>query len=425
MNTDQPTKQTATDRYPEQPHTASTRAGCYNTLAEQAQKAVGRAAHRTNLLALVLFLLLLGVGAVLLFALPEHTFSEKENRDLQTLPSLSSLQNITDGSYAASFAHFCQDQFPLREQLIAVHAAAELALGKGESNDVLCAADGYLFPEPSTRYDNLAKNLAGISAFSQASQIDVTLAVAPRSIDVMTAKLPALFDDTAARTAWTQLQQTLAQSSVDSCDLLTPLKMAAAADEQVFYRTDHHWTTLGAYYAYAALLQHMDMQPYALHDFSRETASDAFYGTTWSAAGMWWVKPDRLEYFRYPQDAQFRTEIAYTNLSFAGFYDRSFLEKKDQYASFLGGNYALTTITAPQNAQPRPRLLLIKDSYAHALAPFLARHFDLVLLDLRYYKLSLSDCLSQYPVDRILILENMDSLLTASTLSRLGSEYPS
>ena len=81
MNTDQPTKQTATDRYPEQPHTASTRAGCYNTLGEQAQKAVGRAAHRTNLLALVLFLLLLGVGTVLLFALPEHTFSEKENRD--------------------------------------------------------------------------------------------------------------------------------------------------------------------------------------------------------------------------------------------------------------------------------------------------------------------------------------------------------
>ena len=72
MNTDQPTKQTATGRYPEQPHTASTRAGCYNTLGEQAQKAVGRAAHRTNLLALVLFLLLLGVGTVLLFALPEH-----------------------------------------------------------------------------------------------------------------------------------------------------------------------------------------------------------------------------------------------------------------------------------------------------------------------------------------------------------------
>ena len=401
----------------------SIRAGVYNTLCEQAEKAVGPRAGGSAFVTVLLFAAALFVFGILLFALPQKDSSDAENRSLETLRAPKSLSEVIDGSYTQSFASFCQDQFPGRSGFIALHGYAELGLLRRGSNDVLLCGDGYLIQRPSEQYDNIEKNMSGVLAYAQKhTDIPLTLAVAPRSIDVMQSVLPAEYDTGAAEAAWRTLSEALAGSAVQTADLRAALQNAVESGVQTHYRTDHHWTTRGAYEAYAALMRQFGQQPYAYSEFTAQTVSDAFYGTTWSRAGLYFVAPDQMEYARYADDMAYRTEIAFTDIAFDGFYDRSFLQKKDKYASFLGGNYAMTTVTQKEGDAPRERLLLIKDSYAHALAPFLARHYNLVLVDLRYYKLSLSEYLAQNPVDRILILENMDSLLTAGTLSQLAYE---
>lgn len=401
----------------------SIRAGVYNTLCEQAERAVGAGAKNSSLVTVLLFAVPLFALGILLFALPQKDFSETENRTLETLRAPAGLFEFADGSFSVSFASFCQDQFPARDSLIGLHGYAELALLRRESNGVLLCADGYLIPHPSEQYENVEKNISGVLAYAKNHpDLSLMLAVAPRSIDVMQSVLPAGYDTSAAEKAWQTLSASLAGAQIDSVDLRAALQSAAQSGVQTHYRTDHHWTTRGAYEAYAALLRAQGEEPYPLSDFEEELASDAFFGTTWSKAGLHFVAPDQMEYYRYANDTKFRTEIAFTDIAYEGFYDRSFLQKKDKYASFLGGNYAMTTVTQENPEAPRERLLLIKDSYAHALAPFLARHYDLILVDLRYYKMSLADYLAENPVDRVLILENMDSLLTAGTLSLLAYE---
>jgi hypothetical protein len=184
---------------------------------------------------------------------------------------------------------------------------------------------------------------------------------------------------------------------------------------QLYYKTDHHWTTLGAYYAYVEIIKSFkeeNMEPLPLSAFTREIASDEFYGTAWSKAGMKWIPPDVMEYFRYEGDEDFVTAIIDKNESFSGFYDRSYLELKDKYSSFISGNNARVDITKKQNPgdPPRPKMLLAKDSFGHSIAPFLAIHYDLIILDYRYYKKSAAQLVFDEKIDRVLFLHNLGNL---------------
>ena len=127
----------------------SIRAGVYNTLCEQAERAVGAGAKKSSLLTVFLFAVPLFALGILLFALPQKDFSETENRTLETLHAPAGLFEFADGSFSGSFASFCQDQFPARNRLIELHGYAELALLRRESNGVLLCANGYLIPHPS------------------------------------------------------------------------------------------------------------------------------------------------------------------------------------------------------------------------------------------------------------------------------------
>lgn len=392
------------------------------------------------------FLVFLSVFAVLLFVLPQKDFSEQENRTLQKFPPLSSnfsgsfserigkgkfLDKYFSGDFAEKFDKFCADQFPGRDFFIGVKGAAELALGKGENNGILLGKDGYLLPRPDeAEAENAAMNVQMAAAFAERMRdagIPVTFAAAGRTADIMKNRLPALYDASLCDAPWTALETALADAgdALSYLDLRPALLAHAEAGEEVMYRTDHHWTTYGAYLAYCEILRSWDMEPLPLDFFTRETASEAFYGTAWRTAGIKWISPDRIEFFRYPGDEDYTTAIIEKDVSFAGFYDRSYLTVTDKYSAFLSGNHAYETVkknTDAQGPEPRETLLLIKDSFAHALAPFLAYHFDLEIVDLRYYKLPVSDIIAECGCSRILILYNMESLTDTVNLSMLDME---
>ena len=83
----------------------------------------------TNILTVVLFVLPLALGLILFVALPDSSFSEQENRPLQTFPKLS-LTSLTEGKFGGQMNSYFADQFPARDAFVGIKGVAELALGK-------------------------------------------------------------------------------------------------------------------------------------------------------------------------------------------------------------------------------------------------------------------------------------------------------
>ena len=384
----------------------------------------GKGAKKLDRAFVILFAALLLLVSVLFWAIPDREFSETENKDLTQVPTFT-IDRLLDGRYTADIADYMADQFPGRDFFIRVKAAAEMALGKMGNNGVILGEGGTLIPRSETvNTDNLTKNLSAIAAFTawcENKGIPTTTAVAGRSADVLHHTLPDFYGASYSDALWGSMFQDLSDIDLKILPLKTPLHERAKAGEYVYYRTDHHWTTLGAYYGTKEILAEMGEEIAPIEFYTREVVSDAFFGTTWSTSGMSWIAPDTMEYFRFEGDTDFTTTIVDDGTSFAGFYDRSYLAKKDKYSSFIGGNNALVTVRKNGDAA-RPTLLLVKDSFAHSAVPFLAQHYDLLIVDIRYYKKSTAALIDEYGVDRVLVLYNIDSLTSTadSVLLRAG-----
>ena len=413
------------------------------------QMRVAEQAKGSDRVGMALFLAFIFVLGALIFIIPDKEFSEQENRALQQRPQLQStfngslieriqagkfLDKYFSGAFAEDVGDYYSDQFPARDFFVGLKGVTEIAVLKGENNDVVLGADGYLLSRmDNPKIDNVLKNYDASAKFADRladGGISVTFAAAGRVIDVAEEKLPALYPVDVMHQPWDALDDRAEETHVSGTDaytdmlylnLLDPLKAASEAGEDVMYRTDHHWTTHGAYLAYVELMKLWGMEPLAESAFTVEVASDAFYGTAWRNAGMKWIEPDTMEFYRFEGDEDFTMTIHDSETVMNGFYDRSYLEKTDKYSSFISGNNAYVTVEK-NGVEDRERLMLVKDSFGHSLAPFLAYHFDLEIIDLRYYKSSAAALAEESGCDRVLIINNMDSLTSASTLGMLGME---
>lgn len=363
---------------------------------------------------------------LLLCLLPQKEFSPEENRTLSTVPALS-LDVLLDGTWTADIADFCADQFPLRSWFVRAKAGIELLLGKQENNGVLLGKGGYLISRQEYTSDDqavLESNLDAISRFSQAlAQADIpfTFAVVPRSIDVNVNRLPALYDPCAAYAVQDWITTGADSQALSILNLTEELRSAALRGEAVWYKTDHHWTTLGAYYAYIALGKTLGYTPLERSTFVEEIVCDNFLGTTYTSSGMNWISGEPITLFRFENDNRLKTEIlqnGQVSLSLDGLYDFSALQTHDEYNVFLGGTNTVIRVTDPTR-ENAPMLVLLKDSFSQSLAPFLARHYDLLLIDPRTYSTKNEAILSvieQQNADAVLLLYGIDTLMDSYSL---------
>ena len=371
---------------------------------------------------ILLSLFLLGFGTAI-FILPQESFSEQENRSLQTLPALS-FDMLADNELSGKIADFYADQFPARETFVGLKTLSEIVQLRMENNGVLIGKDGYLIKRleyTEDGYSNLDANAFAVADFHRVmaqKNIPVTLAIAPRGIDVLTAYLPDYYDTTRADAAWTHVLETLVEAGISPITFTEMLRKNAEIGTEVWFRTDHHWTPWGAYLAYTQLGETMAYMPQSPAALTAEVASTEFYGTTYSSAGIPWVIPDTLTFYHTPHEDSYVCEIIETGKTFTGFYDRSYLETKDKYSALIGGNNGHVRITDTRYPD-KPTLLVIKDSFAHAMIPYLAQNFNLEILDLRYWRGSVSDLAGEVGADRVLILMGLDSLASAPTLELL------
>ena len=170
----------------------------------------------------------------------------------------------------------------------------------------------------------------------------------------------------------------------------------AHKDEKIFYRTDQHWTTLGAYYGANALLEKMKMEPIAEEELTRTVVSEDFCGTLWSIAGACWMKPDSVETF-VPEDGVEVEILRSMEPEKGNMYEWDYLEKKDKYSFFFGGN---APVLVMKTGHPGPKLLLVRDSYSSELAPLLSLRFsEIHMVDLRYTRMSMQEYAREHEID--------------------------
>lgn len=382
------------------------------------QRTAVRSRPADLMLIAVLAVMIVALGLAI-FILPQSTFSEDENRSLTTFPPFS-LGALVGGEWTADVTEFYSDQFPVRRAMVQLKAACELAQLKGQNNGVILGDDGTLVSR--LEYNDISiteRNLDAVEQLREAlagDGIAVNTLIVPRSIDVLADTLPALYGSDRSDAIW----QVILSRQPDATRLRDRLLELRGAGEYVWYRTDHHWTTDGAYAAYVMLGEVLGYQPYAADEFERTLAADDFYGTTYSSSGMYFVKPDQIHFYRYPGDDSYVVENVLTGRCLEGFYELEQLAGKDKYSAFIGGNNAHVRVyDTATGAGSKPRLVLVKDSYAHALVPFLARHFDLEIIDLRSYTGSVAKLARECNACGVLVLTGVDNLATSDSLTLL------
>ncbi len=363
----------------------------------------------------LIFLAFIGAFFILNLVLPDRQFSEQENRYLQMRPEFS-FKSLFSGDYTSKFETYTTDQFTFRDEWITLKAASELALGKQENNDVhLCEngtlIEGFKRPENSV----LDSNMSALNTLVGNTDAKVYFALIPDKSDLYASLLPKNVPNDSEKEV---IDYCYGQSNATNVDMYSAL--SAHKDEYIFYRTDHHWTSLGAYYGLSALAESMGLPCPALDSYTdRHVVSEEFYGTTWSSSGFSWVDPDTMEIFvnapeglkvtSYPQGSPVEGKL----------YDFSFLEKKDKYSMFMGGNCPMHVIESGN--EDKPSLLILRDSYTDSLIPFLLDDFsEIHVLDLRYYRASLKAYIEQNDFDNVLVCYSVSNFCSDSNIFLLG-----
>lgn len=407
----------------------------------QLQMSLSKKSRFSNIFLCVLTLGFIYAFAVLFWVLPDKSFSPEENRTLKTVPEMS-FENLFSGNLTGEFSDYMADQFPCRNFFVGVKAAAETAQLKMQNNGVILGHGGYLtarndYPDEG----NLKTNIASAASFVRAAEkkgIKCTAAFAGRKQDVADEKLPSVYGTECSDRIWNILSELCRKEGLDPVNLRDELRKTEQSGEELYYKDDHHWNSVGAYYAYRSIVNALGEKPFELSDFTEEVASSEFFGTTWSSAGIKWASPDKLSYYRWDGDEDFTMKIDDPSRRFEGYegcryteengrtyavfnsyFVREFLGEKDKYASFLGGNFGYTEIT--KNGGDRETLLVLKDSFSHSTVQFLARHYNLIMIDLRYYSASVLRLCEEKGIKNVLFLYNMETLTEGTYLKILNA----
>ena len=368
-----------------------------------------------------LFCAFIGVFLVANAVSPDRTFSEVENRNLEQLPAvdfgtpekLFRDGNFFNGQFMRDFETYTTDQFIGRDAWVDLKARTERALGKKENNNVYFADNDTLitrFDQPAA--DRVTENLNYVNKFVENVDIPVVFSLIPSQACIWANRLPEGAPNASQTDLMAQAQG--AVTGATWADVYTPLM--EHKDEDIFYRTDHHWTSLGAYYGYTGLASALGYTPVPLTDYTPTVRSTEFYGTVFSSSGVRWVKPDTITTY-VPDDGITVVSHTYDNSGNPveeqrALYVESFLSVKDKYSMFLGGNQSLGVVTNTNNPDG-PKLLIIRDSYADSLVPFLTAHYsEIHLIDPRYYHLSVKDYVEQNGIDQALVLYSVPNFVT-------------
>ena len=375
------------------------------------------------------FLLLIFGFAAASILVPKRRFSETENRALAQRPD-ADISNVLDGSFEKDYEDYLTDQFPARDLWIRLHTAAERASLKQDVHDIYFAKDHYLIEKHTGIFTAMQAdaNIRYLSDFAAGitgspGNPALTVMIVPNAVDILEEKLPPFASPYDEDEYLERIRNSLPEGVwVDSASVL---RAHSGQEEQLFYRTDHHWTTRGAFYVFLEWAGQTGLIPKeagrdqdVMDQYEVEAVTAEFEGTVAAKVGSAGQK-DTIEVFRPVNPVSCELTYNRTDDVRHTLYQAGALEGRDKYSYFFGGNYGL--IEAKTSAGSGRSILVIKDSYAHCFAPFLMPYFDQVdLLDLRYYNEPLSGLLQEKTYTDILFLCNAAGFAEDPSLAKLG-----
>jgi len=357
------------------------------------------------------------VGSILFFCLlgivlKDKDYSENENRKLAGVPEFR-FSALADGSYLSGWSDYVADQFPGRDFWISLNLLVTKLTGQREISGIYLGDDGFLMQAPSApNEEGLQKNLEAINAFAdEHPELNSYMCVAPNAVTVLADKLPA---NAPVRDQLADLQRI--SDSLTATEFIDVTKVLQDhKEEQLFYRTDHHWTSLGAYYAFTSIAPALELEAPTPEDYTVYTVSNTFEGTLASRSGSHSVQ-DQVQVYAPNTDILYYVKYPDGKGTVCSMYSREALEQKDHYCVFFGGNYDRLDITT--TADTGRSLLVFKDSYANCMIQFLYPYFDhITLIDPRYYYGNLSSVIYSEAVTDVLYLYNADTFLADTSLA--------
>lgn len=354
------------------------------------------------------------VLGILTLILPQREFSSNENRVLEQFPTFS-LDTVIDGEYQSDLEMAAEDQFPERDNLTAIASLGQRMVGLKDVGEVYLGRDDYYLSKVTDSDIDMFRymeNLRYVEYLSAYMDGQTTLLLVPSAGTILSDKLPKYAPFYNADAMYK------AGSSVCKKTVMPDIREdlnAVKKYSQIYYRTDHHWTLRGAYVGYRALCREMDLQEKSYEQFVPEAVTGDFLGTLHSRVLDGSAKPDVIfAATKLPK----LSRIEYDGEKQESIYEESKLNEKDKYGYFFGGNYGIVNIKKKKDTGRS--LLVFKDSYANCLIPFLLDDYDeIVMIDLRYYRDSISDILQEENDADVLVIYELSNFAEDSNLWKL------
>lgn len=363
--------------------------------------------------ALLMFALVL---IVLIFAVAnlihrDRDVSESENRKLAQRPKFS-VGALFDGSYFSGVTAWYNDQFVGRDGWITWNLDGQKLVGRREIGDVYLGRKGYLLKKPVAAVPEVVDaKMEAMRTFAEAyPDIPMYLTIVPSAATILTDKTP--------RNAPLPDQLGEIQNIYTHVGTVIPLDVSSTLqrhkDEYIYYKTDHHWTSLGARYAFEAMALNMDIT--AVADYDVHTVSNTFQGTQSSESGDRRSKDTVDVYTPKGSEVSYYVNYPSTQEKSSSMYKSECLKTKDQYTVFFGGNYPMVEIFTTSDSGRS--LLIFKDSYANCFIQFLVPYFDrIIMIDPRYYYDDLTSVIKGNGITDILYLYSSDTFMSDTSLN--------
>lgn len=371
----------------------------------------------TMIVIFVAFLALVSGGSLLM---KDREFSPNENRYLAEPPRLT-VDNILSGKFQDGLENYLRDQICFRDGWITVKTGIQKACKDTDIGGAYVGKDGYDF-EKITPEDvdekQIARNVKAVQDFfakvsENVEKERLSFLLVPSSGLVMEDKLPAharLFDQ-AKYIDQIEKQMTDCRVTDVRKDLLSH------KDDYIYYKTDHHWTTLGAFYAFQAAAPSLGIEGDLSGKYVSYAVSDSFNGMLASKSGVNLGEKEQIDiYVPTEEDTDLIVDYVDEGKRSTSLYDSSKLKEKDQYTVFLGGNSSLLDIRTVSTSTKR--LLLVKDSFANSFIPFLTPYYrEIVVVDPRYYSGTINDLMDSYRISEVLFLYSGNTFFKDNNIS--------
>lgn len=368
-----------------------------------------------RMLALLMPLFIL-LALVINIIVPDKDISFVENRSLQKFPEINKT-SFVDGSFENKMSNWFGDQFVGRNGLIHLRYGVLKLMGQKKINDIYLCGKQLIEDTKLPNETQLSRNLNAINAFTEKhSDVDTSFMLIPNAVYVQNKRLPYFSDENDQGKIMDSIYNTL-DSSVYSFDARKTLKKHS--EEYLYYKSDHHWTSLGAFYTYQAWQKQQGNDDVSLKDYDQYVVSNNFRGTLANGSGSFGIKDDITIFVNKNLSDYYVQEPKQKNKG--SIYDSSFLKTKDQYSVFLGGNKDIQRIEL--NNDSKRHLLLFKDSYANSFVQFIMNDYrSITIVDPRYYRDDIEKVMQEDLITDVMYLYNTNTFVEDTSLGDVLGE---